>query len=77
MVAGQRGNAVTQQEMIDTFRKVGHVTNESSLHGEETPDPLCRHNWRCIVCYDGRDINECSKCGRQEEHACDFDDDFA
>lgn len=60
------------------------VTGGYSLHSRENPD-LCKRrypynepcgNARVVKCDGGnKDIVECSKCGKQWETRCTFDDD--
>jgi hypothetical protein len=65
----------------ETFER---VRGGSSLHDEEKPD-LCRDGnvfnharWRVVKCDNSEtDIIECSRCGKQMESACTFDDDYA
>lgn len=55
------------------------ITNEYSLFKSEIVGN-CPHGharWRTIECKDGRDIVECSRCGRQRECACNFDEEYA
>jgi hypothetical protein len=53
------------------------ITGGSSMHAAEKDigPHLCR--WRTVKCDGVRDICECSKCGRQQGFACDFDDEYS
>ena len=54
------------------------IHNSYSLHEEEKPE-LCEFGhaiWRTIECDGERDIVECSRCGRQKEVSCNFDEEF-
>ena len=55
------------------------IDNEHSMFKAEIPGkcPNGHAHWRAVECKDGRDTNECSRCGKQVESACDFDDEFA
>lgn len=59
----------------------GRIVGGSSLHDQESPCvPPCGQ-WRTVECGghagEDRDIVECSKCGRQKNVACDFDEEFS
>jgi len=54
-----------------------------SLHDKEKPE-LCQHgihgHWRVVDCCkqeEDRDVIECSRCGKQKQVACSFDDDMS
>lgn len=53
------------------------VTGGHSIHEVEKDIGLHDHHWRVVKCNGKRDVCECSKCGRQENFACDFDDEYA
>lgn len=67
----------TNTEMIEAVKRGERVKGEFSRKDAETPDPLCVHHWRVLFCNNIEDANECSKCGKQMVHACDFDADYA
>ena len=59
------------------------VKAKHSLHDSEKPE-LCPNghaSWRTIVCGgeagEDRDVQECSRCGRQVNVRCNFDEDYA
>lgn len=60
----------------------GRLVGGYSLHDKEIsgacPD---RHHYRVIECGglagEGRDILECSRCGKQYSGPCDFDEEFS
>lgn len=57
---------------------MNRVTGEHSLHTEEKPE-LCpggEHKyWRVVRCDEVTDTLECSRCGKQREGACTFEED--
>jgi hypothetical protein len=65
------------REALAEFRAGRRPHCRHSLHAAETTAPDCRHHWRVIACADDRDLCECSRCGKQGEFACSFDDDYA
>lgn len=65
-----------RDEMIEDARNGERISNELSMHICEIVDINCNHHWRTILCHNGTDVRECSKCGRQTVTACNFDDDY-
>lgn len=70
---------VSSREAIDTYRRGERPHCEHSMHQEEgaTPCSPGGHRWRTIACADDRDLDECSVCGRQAEHRCNFDEEYS
>lgn len=63
---------------LEKHRRGERIDNDQSLYlFKLTPDVEHYHHWRVIVCVDDRDVCECTLCGKQEEFACNFDDDFS
>ena len=61
----------------------GRIVGGHSMHDSEKPE-LCagkRHEWRTVECGghagEDRDIDECSRCGKQQNFKCSFDEDFS
>lgn len=56
------------------------VRGGHSMHDAENPT-LCpdkRHeHWRVVRCRNDRDIVECSRCGKQRDVPCNFDEDYS
>lgn len=81
----RNSRAETPQKCYPRFMEAtfvnGRVVGGSSLHPEEKLEGCSLHRWRTVDCEGfagpGRDIVECGSCGRQENVACNFDDDFA
>jgi hypothetical protein len=46
------------------------ITGRHSIHAAEIPMPPHEHRWRVVKCSVGRDVCECSVCGRQQEFIC-------
>ena len=57
------------------------VNNERSLHEHEDaakcPGGIHALPWRTLTCDGETDIVECSRCGKQREMRCNFDEDYA
>lgn len=56
------------------------VYNETCLHEFEKPElcPRGEHKvWRTVKCTLDIDVVECSRCGKQKEVTCAFEDDFS
>lgn len=72
-----------ESEKIAACRRGERLTRADascSIRDAEAEDSWkCRHNWRCIVCCSesDEDVDECSGCGKQEVHRCDFDEEFS
>lgn len=76
---------LSQRELVEKHRRGERITKaeaEYSMFDAEDAEKAKQcghhHSWRCIVCWDSEaDIDECRNCGRQVEHACNFDEDMS
>ncbi len=69
---------MTNDEAIQAVKDGRRATTKHSLHAAESVDaPACNHNWRTVACNDKEDVVECSRCGRQQLAACDFDEEYS
>ena len=68
---------MSEQELLRAFRRGVRVTGEHSIHpsviAAEPHD--CSAYYRTVACADERDVVECSKCGKQREVRCTFDEE--
>jgi hypothetical protein len=53
------------------------ITGGYSIHAAEIDVGPHEHHWRVVKCDGERDVCECSKCGKQANFACNFDDEYA
>ena len=67
----------TDHALLMLHRAGQRIKPRHSIHDSVKDVGPHQCHWRVIVCGHDRDVCECSKCGRQEEFACDFDDEYS
>lgn len=68
---------MNERDQLNAFRRGVRVSGGHSLYATEQPCTAPCGFDRTLICVDDRDVVECSKCGRQREVACNFDEEYS